>query len=164
MDLARHFLDTAINEFKKYKDLGDKTLEQMDGEEMHWHPDSESNSTAIIIQHLAGNFRSRWTDFLTTDGEKPDRNRDSEFEDRWQSRETLLEKWEQGWHYVFNALELLKEADLMKQVTIRSQPHTVLEAICRSLEHTCYHIGQMVYLGKQIKREHWKNLSVPKKR
>jgi hypothetical protein len=130
---------------------------------MHFHPNDESNSIAVIIQHLHGNMLSRWTNFLTEDGEKEWRNRDDEFEVHSFTKQQLLEKWEQGWKVFLDTLNFLKEDDLNKTITIRTQPLTVVDAINRQLAHYSYHVGQIVYLGRWIKAGEWKNLSVPKK-
>ncbi len=127
--------------------------------------DAESNSIAIIVKHLAGNMRSRWMDFLTTDGEKPDRNRDTEFETPPSSRVELMEMWERGWKYVFDALEPLTEADLTKTVTIRTEPHSVMQAINRQVAHYAHHVGQILFLAKHLtftKTGKWESLSVPR--
>ena len=127
--------------------------------------DAESNSIAIIVKHLAGNMRSRWMDFLTSDGEKPDRNRDTEFENPPQTRAQLVEMWERGWKFVFDALEPLSEADLTRTVTIRSEPHSVMQAISRQLAHYAHHVGQVLFLAKHFtftKTGKWESLSVPR--
>ena len=127
--------------------------------------DAESNSIAIIVKHMAGNMRSRWMDFLTTDGEKPDRNRDMEFEDAPKTRASVMELWERGWNYVFDALEPLTEADLGRTVTIRTEPHSVMQAINRQVAHYAHHIGQIVFLAKHLTAQatgKWDSLSVPR--
>ena len=126
--------------------------------------DAESNSIAIIIKHMAGNMRSRWTDFLTTDGEKPDRNRDTEFEDAPKTRAALMELWERGWKLVFDALQPLTEEDLARKVTIRTEPHSVMQAINRQIAHYSYHVGQIVYLARHFAGSEWTTLTVPKKK
>jgi len=162
---TNHFLETSIAEFRKYKTMGERAMAQLyTDEEMHWKPSPESNSMAIIIKHLHGNMISRWTDFLTTDGEKPSRTRDAEFEEEKESKARLLQLWEEGWQCAFAALEPLDEADLMKTTTIRNEPHTVIQAIIRQLTHYCGHIGQMIYLAKIIRDKDWQTLSIPKKR
>src|SRR5436305_2458686 len=123
--------------------------------------DAESNSIAIIVKHRGGNMRSRWRDFLTTDGEKPDRNRDTEFEDPPKTRATLMEMWERGWKYVFDALEPLTDADLGRTVTIRTEPHSVMQAINRQIAHYSYHVGQIVYLGRHFAGSKWHTLTIP---
>ena len=151
-----------INRFKYYKILGDQTLDRLSEDELHWLPTEHSNSVAIIAKHCAGNMLSRWTDFLTTDGEKLWRNRDSEFEDDIESKTDLLTYWEKGWKCLFNAIENLSESDFHKKVFIRNEPHTVPDAINRQLAHYAYHVGQMVFIGKMIMGENWKSLSIPK--
>lgn len=162
MNLENTYLQSVKKRLFYYKELGDKTFEQLTDADFHFMPDSESNSIAVIIQHMAGNMLSRFTDFLTTDGEKEWRNRDTEFEIKNQSKQELLALWEKGWACVSEALNSLKEEDLMKTITIRSEPLMVIDAINRQLAHYPYHVGQMVYLGRMIKKENWKNLSIPK--
>lgn len=163
-ELARHYLDTVLNDFTKIKSQGDRSFQQLADEEFFRKPEDESNSIAYIVQHLAGNMRSRWTDFLTTDGEKPDRNRDTEFEDITRTRAELLDRWEKGWAIVFGAVKSLKEEDLMKIVTIRGEPHTVVQALQRQVRHYAGHVDQIVMLAKILKGKNWRTLSIPKKR
>ena len=125
--------------------------------------DSEMNSIAIVVKHMSGNMRSRWTDFLTSDGEKPTRNRDSEFEDAPATREAVIAVWEEGWQCLFGAIEPLGDADLTRTVTIRGEPHSVMQAINRQVAHYAYHCGQIVMLAKHFKHEDWKSLSVPRR-
>jgi hypothetical protein len=163
--IAQHYLAEAIDEFRKLKKLGERALHQLDGAQFFVSPDPESNNIAIIVKHLAGNMRSRWTDFLTTDGEKPDRHRDQEFViDSNTTRDDVMKWWEQGWQFVFTALEPLRPEDLMRTVTIRQEPHTVVQAINRQLSHYASHIGQIIYLAKHLKSSDWKTLSVPRKK
>jgi hypothetical protein len=162
MNIETEFINSIIKRFKEYKALGDKTFEQLSEEEMHFIPDDSSNSIAIIIQHLHGNMLSRWTNFLTEDGEKEWRKRDAEFEVEKLSKEELLQLWNEGWNLLLETLQSLQEDDLLKWITIRSQPLIVIDAINRQLAHYCSHIGQIVYLGKWIKRTDWKTLSIPK--
>lgn len=162
MNIAQDFLQHTIAEFRKYKQLGDKAIFQLREQDLHWQPNEESNSIAVIIRHLYGNMKSRFTDFLTTDGEKPDRHRDEEFIDKQESRAELIEKWNQGWQFLFDTLASLSEGDLNKTVTIRTEPHTVVQAIIRQLSHYCGHVGQIIYLAKQIKSNDWKTLSIPR--
>ena len=160
--IATIFLQSVIKRFKEYKTLGEKTFAQLSDEEMHFAPNEASNSIAVIIQHLQGNMLSRWTNFLTEDGEKPWRNRDDEFEMHRFTKAELLEKWNEGWKVFLDTLESLKEGDLSKNITIRSQPLNVVDAINRQLAHYSYHVGQIVYLGRWIRKEEWKSLSIPK--
>lgn len=141
----------------------EKALAQVSDPELAWRPNAESNSLAIIVQHVGGNLVSRWTDFLTTDGEKPDRDRDGEFEAQDASREQLMQRWRQGYDCFDGALASLTEADLAKTVFIRAQPHTVIEAIERSVSHTSHHIGQIVYLAKSIRSDAWQTISLPRR-
>jgi ribosomal 50S subunit-associated protein YjgA (DUF615 family) len=142
--------------------LGEKTFEQLSDEQLFYKVNEESNSIAIIVQHLWGNMMSRWTDFLTSDGEKEWRKRDDEFEEIVKKREELLKKWKEGWKCLFDTLNSLKEEDLDKIVYIRNEGHTAMEAISRQLAHYPYHIGQIVFIGKIMKNADWKSLSIPK--
>jgi len=146
------------------KDQGEKTFAQLDEEDFHWTTNEASNSIAILIQHISGNMVSRWTDFLTTDGEKPDRNRDGEFEAKRMSKMELLDCWEHGWHVFLDALESLNEQDLEKTVYIRGQAHSVIDAIERQMAHYAAHVGQIMFIGKQIRGEQWESLSIPKRK
>lgn len=159
---GKEFLRTAGEIFVKYKDLGDKTFAQLEDKDFHFKPDGESNSIAVLIKHLSGNMISRFTDFLESDGEKPDRNRDSEFEEDRLNRNELIGVWEKGWKVFYSAFNGLKKEDLLKKITIRNEPHSVIEALNRQAAHYSYHLGQIVYLAKQIKKENWKTLSIPK--
>ena len=156
------FLNAAIRRLKYYKDLGDKTFQQLADNDFHFQPDEESNSIAIIIQHLSGNMLSRWTNFLTEDGEKSWRQRDDEFVVHTCERSQLIELWEKGWNCFFGALDSLTDEDLLKEVRIREESLLVVDAIIRQLAHYPYHIGQIVYLGRMIRNKDWKNLSIPK--
>lgn len=162
MDIRTEYLKCAFATFKSIKELGDKTISFLTCEELHYSPESESNSIAIIVRHMSGNMLSRWTEFLTTDGEKPDRNRDTEFEGSYSTKNMLIEAWENGWAALFCALSTIQEADLSYIVYIRGEPHSVIQAIQRQVSHYSYHIGQIVYLGKQIKNKNWLPLSIPK--
>jgi uncharacterized damage-inducible protein DinB len=162
MSVGLAFLSSAIKRFQEYKGLGEKTFEQISDEEMHYQPNEASNSIAVIIQHLHGNMLSRWTAFLTEDGEKSWRQRDAEFEKQPLSKKELLPLWHEGWTVFLQALESLQEEDLLKTVTIRSQPLTVVDAINRQMAHYSYHVGQIVYLGRWIKEGAWRSLSIPK--
>lgn len=153
---------TAIKQFSYYKDLGERTMNQVSDESLFWHPHEESNSIAVIVKHLWGNMLSRWTDFLTSDGEKEWRRRDEEFIGDLTTREEVMEKWNAGWACVFQALEGLTEEDLPHIVYIRNQGHSVTEAILRQLAHYAYHVGQIVYIGKVLAGEKWKSLSIPR--
>ena len=162
IDLASHYLDEARRQFRGYKRLGEGAITQLKDEDLFVTLDPEANSVAILIKHLAGNMRSRFTDFLTTDGEKPDRNRDQEFEINTNSRADVMRWWEDGWARVFSTIEGLKPDDLMRTVTIRSEPHTVLQAINRQLAHYAMHVGQIVVLAKHFRSQEWKSLSIPR--
>lgn len=162
MNFAATYLKVIQERFRVVKELGDKTIAQLEHEQLHWSYNEDSNSIAIIVKHVSGNMVSRWTDFLTSDGEKPTRDRDDEFYDNLTSKEQLVAVWEKGWQVFFNALKGLTEDDLLKFVTIRGERHTVIEAIERQMAHYAMHIGQIVYIGKQIKGEEWESLSIPK--
>ena len=164
MSLGKTYLDSAITKFTSYKALGDKTFEQLDDKDFHYSPNEESNSIAIIIQHVSGNMLSRWTNFLTEDGEKEWRHRDDEFEIHQFSKQELLKLWNDGWTCMFNTLQSLTEDDLMKTITIRNEAMTAIDAINRQLAHYPYHVGQIIYIGKILKNDKWKNLSVPKRK
>jgi len=156
------FLSSAKNQFSYYKGLGEKTMSQLTDEQLFWKFNSESNSIAMVVKHLYGNMLSRWTDFLTTDGEKDWRNRDTEFEDDIKDRATLMKKWNEGWDCLFNTLRSLTEADLERTIYIRNMGHSVLDAINRQLAHYPYHIGQIVFYAKMLKQTEWNSLSIPK--
>lgn len=162
MSIEKDFLRSVIKRLAYYKDLGDKTFAQLNNTDFHYQPNEASNSIAIIIQHIAGNMLSRFTGFLTTDGEKEWRNRDTEFEEKHLSKEQLVEFWEKGWKCCLDTLESLNEEDLLKTIYIRSEPLTVADAINRQLAHYPYHIGQIIYVARMIKDNEWKNLSIPK--
>ena len=162
MSLEEGFLKDAIKRFKYYKDLGDKTFLQIPEAALFFQPSSESNSIAIIVQHLYGNMLSRWTNFLTEDGEKEWRKRDQEFESMQLSKADILSFWEEGWKCLFTTLESLTPADLTKTITIRTEKLLVYDAILRQLAHYPYHVGQIVYLGRCFVNEKWNSLSIPK--
>lgn len=152
--------DLFIKRFQYYKELGDKTFAQLSDEQLFWKYNEESNSIAVIIQHLAGNMLSRWTNFLTEDGEKDWRNRDSEFENNFTTKEDILEYWEKGWKCLFAAVNQLDEQNLNYPIYIRGEKHTVLDAVLRQLAHYPYHIGQIIYIAKMMKNDDWKTLSI----
>ncbi|RZL50180.1 MAG: DUF1572 domain-containing protein [Pedobacter sp.] len=156
------YLESARKQFEYYKMLGDKTFAQLSEEQLFWQFNEESNSIAMIIKHLWGNMLSRWTDFLTSDGEKEWRIRDAEFENNSATKNELLAKWDEGWSCLFDAINVLTEEDLAKEIYIRNQGHTVTEAINRQLAHYPYHVGQIVFLGKMLCNEKWQSLSIPK--
>jgi Protein of unknown function (DUF1572) len=162
MNLETAFLTSAIKRLSYYKELGDKTFTQLSETDFHYQPNEASNSIALIIQHMAGNMLSRWTDFLTTDGEKEWRNRDGEFEQQDMNKEQLIAFWNKGWNCCLNAIKSLTEEDLLKTVTIRNEGLTVADAINRQLAHYPYHVGQIIFLGKIITGNNWQNLSIPK--
>ncbi len=157
------YLKDVTEQLRQYKGMADRALAQVGDEDLFPALDAESNSLAVLIQHMGGNLRSRWTDFLTSDGEKPDRDRDSEFEVApGTTREALLARWEEGWSRLFDTLASLSEEDLGRTVHIRAEPHSVLKAIQRSLTHVAYHVGQIVQLAKHHAADRWQTLSVPR--
>ncbi len=156
----------SIDVFRHYKRLGERAMEQCPDDCLFVALDDESNCIAIIVKHMVGNMRSRWTDFLITDGEKPDRHRDNEFEEPPKSRQELLAMWEQGWKYVFDALQPLTDADAPRTVLIRTEPHSVTQAINRQIAHYAYHVGQITFLAKHFaaKSGQWTALTIPRKK
>jgi hypothetical protein len=160
--LGTHYLDEARRQFHGHKRLAEGALAQLTDVELFRVPDPESNSVAVMMRHINGNQRSRFTDFLTSDGEKPDRNRDSEFESPEASRAELMAIWERAWQIVFDALARLTPDDLLKTVTIRGQPLTVMQAINRQIAHYAYHVGQILFLAKHWKGAAWQSQSIPK--
>ena len=163
LEFTTSYLEDALSLFRMSKSLGEKSMAQVRDEDLLVLLDQEANSIAIIVKHMAGNMRSRWTDFLTTDGEKPDRNRDSEFEAPATTRAELMEQWHGGWSRVFAALEPLTDADLTRTVLIRGEAHSVMQAVNRQIAHYSYHVGQIVFLAKHLGCDSWKSLSVPRK-
>jgi uncharacterized damage-inducible protein DinB len=159
------YVQDSVDLFRYYKKLGERAMAQCSDASLFAAIDAESNSIAIIVKHMAGNMRSRWTSFLTSDGEKPDRNRDTEFEDAPETRAALMELWERGWKYLFDALEPLPDSDLERTVTIRTEPHSVMQAINRQMAHYAHHVGQIVFLAKHLTAKatgKWESLSVPR--
>lgn len=162
MNLGSEYFKIVQERFNYVKSLGDKTITRLSENDLHWKLNETSNSIAIIANHLGGNMVSRWSDFLTSDGEKPFRKRDQEFEDEISSKQEIITFWEKGWDTLFATLSELKSQDLLKNITIRGEDHTVLEAIEKQMVHYAYHVGQIVYIGKQLKDEHWETLTIPK--
>jgi len=158
------YLEDSLAVFRYYKNLAEKAMDQVADEHLFAVLDGEANSIAIIVKHMTGNMRSRWTEFLTTDGEKPDRNRDSEFVDPPATRAALMADWENGWTRVFETLDSLTDEDLARTVTIRGEAHSVMQAINRQLAHYPHHVGQIVLLAKHFAGDHWQSLSVPRNR
>lgn len=156
------YLTTAKRDFQYYKTLGEKTFSQLDEKDCFWQFDSESNSIAVIVNHLYGNMKSRWTDFLSSDGEKEWRKRDLEFENQLKTKAEVLNRWEQGWNCIFKSLDLINEDNFNTKIYIRNQEHSVIQAINRQIAHYAYHVGQMVYIGRLIKGSKWKCLSIPR--
>src|SRR5688572_6546418 len=161
--IAAHYLADVLKSFRKTKTLAERAAAQLDDAEFFRAIDEESNSVALIMKHMSGNMRSRWTDFLTTDGEKPDRDRESEFVNaEGEDRSSVMERWEAGWRCVFDAIGPLTPGDLLRTVTIRHEPHTVMAAINRQVEHYAHHGGQIVFLAKHLRSRGWKTLSIPR--
>ncbi len=159
----KEYLIDSLVQFRKYKKMGEDAIAQISEKDFFRLLDKDANNIALIVKHMAGNIRSRWTDFLTSDGEKPNRHRDTEFEIyEDDSKKTLMQRWEEGWKLVFEAIEPLTEEDLAKTIYIRGEPHTVLQAINRQLTHYAYHVGQIVFLSKHFAKAKWKSLSIPK--
>lgn len=162
-DLAAYYLEEIRRQFRGHKRMGEAAMAQLEDKDFFTTIDPESNSVAVVVKHIAGNARSRFSDFLTTDGEKPDRFRDREFEiSTTTSRGEIMRWWEEGWEQVFAAIDSLKPEDVMRTVTIRQEPHTVMQALNRSLAHYAQHIGQIVFLAKHLRSSNWKTLSIPR--
>jgi uncharacterized protein DUF1572 len=161
-EFSTSYVKDALSIFRQYKRWADRAVEQVADENLYTTLDPESNSIAIIMKHLAGNMRSRWTDFLSSDGEKPNRNRDSEFEAPPATRAGLLAMWEEAWGVLFAALEPLSDVDLTRTILIRTEPHSVMQAINRNITHCAQHIGQIILLAKHYSGAHWKTLTVPR--
>ncbi|HWR15662.1 MAG TPA: DinB family protein [Terriglobales bacterium] len=163
MDIAAHYLEEAYRQMRGHKRLAEGAMAQLTDEQLFHIIDAESNSVALIVKHIAGNMRSRFTDFLTTDGEKPDRHRDQEFMlEGKTTREDVMRWWEEGWAIVFETLKSLKPEDLSRTVTVRNEPHSVLQAINRQIAHYSYHVGQIVFLAKYFRSVNWTSLSIPR--
>lgn len=160
--MKNNYIESAKQQFEYYKLLGERTIAQLSDQDLFWQYNAESNSIAIIVKHLWGNMLSRWTDFLTTDGEKEWRDREGEFDDDIRDRTEILQKWEDGWKCLFNALDSINVDNFNTTVYIRNQGHTMVEAINRQIAHYSYHIGQIVYIGRMLKGADWKSLSIPK--
>ena len=162
LQFTTSYLEDSLSVFRQHKKLAEGAIEQVSDEQLYAVLDEEMNSIAVVVKHMAGNMRSRWTDFLTSDGEKPNRDRDSEFVDPPPTREALMKLWEKGWDCVFTALGPLSDADLTRTVTIRGEAHSVMQAINRQIAHYAYHCGQIVLLAKHFQHDRWRSLSVPR--
>jgi Protein of unknown function (DUF1572) len=160
--MTNDYLESVKKQFEYYKMLGEKTFAQLSDEQLFWQYNQESNSIAVIVSHLCGNMLSRWTDFLTSDGEKEWRQRDAEFENNISTKQQVIDQWNQGWQCLFDTLNTLKEEDFEKIVYIRNMGHSVTEAINRQLTHYPYHVGQIVFIGKMVCDENWNSLSIPR--
>lgn len=163
LKFTTNYVEDSLSLFRYYKKLGEGAMAQVSDQQLLAVLDPEMNSIAQIVKHMTGNMRSRWTDFLTSDGEKPDRDRDSEFEEPPATREALMKMWEAGWKRLFDALEPLGPADADRKVTIRGEAHSVTQAINRQVAHYAYHVGQIVFLAKHLQHAGWKSLSIPRK-
>lgn len=163
MNVSESYLESIKKQFLYYKTLGEKAIDQLEPEQLFTTVNEDTNSIAIIVKHLSGNMLSRWTDFLTTDGEKQWRNRDEEFENDYQSKQEVMNAWKKGWDCLFNALNNLQPNQLSDIIYIRNEGHTVIEAINRQLAHYPYHVGQIVFYAKQLKNSNWQSLSIPRK-
>ncbi len=162
LNFTTSYLEDALSLFRYYKRVGEAAMAQVTDEQLFAVLDPEMNSIALIVKHLSGNMRSRWTDFLTSDGEKPDRNRDAEFEEPPSGREEMMRMWESGWSCVFSALEPLSSQDMTRQVFIRGEPHSAMQAVSRQLAHYAYHSGQIVFLAKHFQHSHWESPTIPR--
>ena len=157
-----NYINSVVNRFETYKLLGEKCFDQLTDEDIQWQYNEASNSIAITVKHIVGNMHSRFTNFLTEDGEKPWRHRDTEFENAYTNKLDLIKAWEKGWQCVFEAIEPITEDMLENTVFIRNEKHTIIEALNRQLAHYAYHIGQIVYVARMLKGDDWKSLSIPK--
>ncbi len=162
MNFSENYLKSVKFEFQRYKTYGDKTFEQLSQEELFWQPSPSDNSIALIVKHLSGNMLSRWTNFLSEDGEKSWRNRDNEFESPPKTKKEVLDLWEKGWRCLFDALNTIDSSNFDTTIKIRGQEHTITEAINRQLAHYASHVGQIIFLGKMIKKQDWRSLTIPK--
>lgn len=160
--MAIPYLKSAKRQFEMYKKLAEGAMQQVEDRKLFLHPNADSNSIAVIVKHMWGNMLSRWTDFLTTDGEKPSRQRDAEFENDMKTREEIMKRWEEGWNCLFNALNSITDDDLERIIYIRNEGHTILEAINRQIAHYSYHVGQIVYIAKVYPIGEWQTLSIAK--
>ncbi|WP_420601021.1 DUF1572 family protein [Flagellimonas sp.] len=161
MNFPENYLKSVLFEFHRYKTMGDKTFAQLSEEEIQWKFKETDNSVSIIVKHIVGNMLSRWTNFLTEDGEKPWRNRETEFEGEYQSKAEMLTAWEKGWKCLFDALESIDSSNFHVKIKIRNEEHTIVEAVNRQLAHYASHVGQIVFVGRMIKGEDWVSLSIP---
>jgi Protein of unknown function (DUF1572) len=162
--MSLHYLESAKRQFHTYKAIAEKAMEQVDDKDLNWQSNEDCNSITMIVKHLWGNMLSRWTDLLTTDGEKPWRQRDAEFEHEELTRDAMMQKWEAGWQCLFHALDSVTDFDLDKIVFIRNEGHTVLEAVNRQIAHYSYHVGQIVYISKIRAKKDWVSMSIPRNR
>lgn len=161
-NINANYIKSIQKQFRDYKNLGNKTIDSLSEEQLHWKYNDESSSAATIINHIVGNMFSRWTNFYIEDGEKEWRQRDAEFTSSTKTKEELLEHWEEGWNCLFNIIDNLTEENLTKIIKIRNEDHTVIDAIHRQLAHYPYHIGQLIYIAKMLKNNDWKSLSIPR--
>lgn len=162
MDTSEYYIESVKKQFLYYKTIAEKAITQLEPEQLFYTHNEDTNSIAVIIKHLHGNMLSRWTDFFTSDGEKEWRNRDDEFVDDWKSKETVMQKWEEGWACLFTALDNITAQNLGSIISIRNEGHAVIEAVNRQLAHYAYHVGQIIFYAKLLKKESWNSLSIPK--
>ncbi len=162
MDFAKNYLDSALYEFRRYKTMGERTFAQLSEEDILWKYHAEDNSISQIVKHLVGNMLSRWTNFLTEDGEKSWRHRDTEFEDPFSTKTKMIAAWEEGWQCLFDALDTITNENFNSRIKIRDEDHTIVEAVNRQMAHYASHVGQIVFMGKMIKGKGWVSLSIPK--
>lgn len=162
MSFSKDFIESLVSEFRRYKTLGEKTFAQLSDDEIHWRNDTNDNSIAIIVKHIAGNMLSRWTNFLTEDGEKNWRHRETEFENPPTTKAEMIAAWEKGWNCLFEALDMVNKENFNQKIKIRNEEHSILEAVQRQLGHYANHVGQIVYVGRMIKSNDWQSLSIPK--
>lgn len=163
-DVGAEYLRAVRQRFAEMKQVAEKAMAQVSDEELRWSPHEEANSIAVIVKHMSGNMRSRWTDIFTTDGEKPDRNRDAEFEPETFTRADLMTVWNRGWARFQETLNALTEEDLLRTIYIRQEPHSVIQAIERQMYHYSYHVGQIVYIAKLLRGSDWQSLTIPRRR
>jgi Protein of unknown function (DUF1572) len=163
-DISSEYMRSIKSRFRDAKNYAEKTFDQLEEGQLFWYPNEDSNSIAVIVNHMSGNMISRWTDIFNSDGEKPDRNRDGEFENTITTGSEMHDVWNKGWQAFFEALDYLKEEDLLREIYIRNEAHSVMEAIERQMYHYSYHIGQIVYIAKMLKSDEWQTLTIPRKK
>jgi Protein of unknown function (DUF1572) len=163
-DISSEYIRSVKSRFRDAKSYAEKTFDQLEEEQLFWNPNEDSNSIAVIVKHMSGNMISRWTDIFNSDGEKPGRDRDGEFENTITTRSELYDVWNKGWRVFLETLDNLKEEDLLREIYIRNETHSVMDAIERQMYHYSYHIGQIVYIAKMLKSDEWQTLTIPRKK